>query len=1241
MSKIINIPGRIHSTEQGNITTGANEILDDTKGKKQNVINAEVDEALAGLDSSKQDNLTFDNDPVENSTNPVTSGGVYAADALLQQAIEAILALIPSAATALNQLADRAFVNSTVATNTATFRGTYNVVTDLHLAYNASHQDIATALLSAIATADNNDYAFVQIPVSGTSEDIRVTERYKFNGEAWAYEYDLNNSGFTAAQWAAINSGITLALVQKLGALPTASELATALAGKQNTLTFDSAPVSGSQNPVYSGGLYTLFAAIDAKMPSEASASNKLVDENRLAAYVTAIIEALDATYNITSTDGHVTVKVTQADGAITNVEVLTNDIASATALTALGTRVSQNEVDIAALQAAYAAIQGQSVPVIIRPTDTWPVASPAQNVIYRVIDRENTPPTYYTDYMWDGSGTTLADFILMAQYNNAIDPRPKKGSQNLVTSGGVFDNMGALDVSELNATENPHTLATYADLSAALAAIPSDYQKGGMSIKFVSSVDNKYVQCRLMATSFSTTPSDWQGIDVEPTPGSTNFVESGGVFGKLFDWINVKAIVKAVPDNSYGNDDEYVLYIYGNNRVYKKVSGSWENVTSSMRLNTLYLYNGVVYYKESLGNSGKFLPFIDGVNRINLAGEIKDLELFNVTLSESGEKISDSCDNVVYGVDVSAGVFGILQKNVTIAADKGCTACVLCKCKNDNSNISVIKFAADLNVDFPQNEYVELGGGWYLVRSVNPQGTAISSDVRLCFDMRTKSSPETFYISDIRIYDAIVNPTTEFALNDTKTKKDVEGLNNELSLLSNPTYDVKKCIDLTNIISTIWSDITLNVLGEPKIFKVTDNNFGNFDISEGDAASYNLYVGVPCKILLFAHSETSTVIEFKIYDFGTSEYILEESYNAKVGWNSIMFSKIFTSTQLTHKLRFRLKGAGIYLYKCIMFSGEDEPKIIAPSSGQESLSSDYWENKKMACYGDSITAICNGNFSSPYSISDNNWANKVASILGIGNVFGRGIGGQFYSWLNGGGSIAWCDSDGNFVGRLDGTTYDDYLNQSTHDSVLAAIEALGYNPNIHTLVRGTMSSWLRIMTMFPQSMKDDIDVVLVMAHNDASAGASIIDTELAWVEDGNTDIEWAASSYYATYGGDYNISSSLKGAIASTIMKLQAWMPQACIVIMTPISGYGITGELNVELVSQNMQKVAEKVRNIHELMSIPMVDMYANDGINGLNRTAFISDNIHPFTLAGSKMLARTVIGGLRTIVPMDIFD
>lgn len=508
MGKTVNIGGRIHNPEVGNVVAGANEILDDSKGKKQNVINGEVDTALAGLDSGKQDKLTFDQTPTESSTNPVTSGGVYAANLTLQQAIEAILLLIPSAASALNKLADVAFVNSSIATASATFRGTYNLVSDLHLSVSASHQDIATALASAVATADNNDYCFVQIPTSDTSSDIRVTERYKFDGTAWQYEYDLNNSGFTAQQWAAINSTITSALVGKLSALPTADELAALLAGKQATLTFDNAPVSGSSNPVKSGGLYELFAAIDAKMPAGASANNKLVAESRLAEYVTAIIGSIDASFDLTSADGHVTFKMTQADGVITSVQILTSDIASAAALTLLGGRVSTNENDIADLQEAYAALTQNDIIVV---NGALPSSDQQQNVIYRQPDQDHTPPQFYSDYMWNGS-----TWVLMATYNNAIDPRPKKGSQNLVTSGGVFDNMGALDVSELNATENPHTLATYADLSAALAAIPSDYQKGGMSIKFVQSSDNTYVQYFLTKNVWSIDTNDWEKMNLE-----------------------------------------------------------------------------------------------------------------------------------------------------------------------------------------------------------------------------------------------------------------------------------------------------------------------------------------------------------------------------------------------------------------------------------------------------------------------------------------------------------------------------------------------------------------------------------------------------------------------------------------------------------------------------------------------------------------------------------------------------
>jgi len=149
--------------------------------------------------------------------------------------------LIPAQASSENQLADKAFVNSSIQTNTATFCGTYNLVSDLSLTTAATQQEIAAAIATKLSTlsitADNNDYVFVQIPTAdATPTEIARVDRYKYDGSAWGYEWSLNNSSFTAAQWAALNSGITSALVGKLGDLPTNSELNTALAGKQNVI---------------------------------------------------------------------------------------------------------------------------------------------------------------------------------------------------------------------------------------------------------------------------------------------------------------------------------------------------------------------------------------------------------------------------------------------------------------------------------------------------------------------------------------------------------------------------------------------------------------------------------------------------------------------------------------------------------------------------------------------------------------------------------------------------------------------------------------------------------------------------------------------------------------------------------------------------------------------------------------------------------------------------------------------
>lgn len=131
---------------------------------------------------------------------------------------------IPAAATASNQLADKDFVNSSIATATATFRGAYRLYDDLGLRVTGNTYDkpsCAFTLKTVISSEDNNDYCFVLIPTENTAgAATQYVDRYKYNGTDWSYEYTLNNSGFTAEQWAAINSGITSTIVEQIDDLP-------------------------------------------------------------------------------------------------------------------------------------------------------------------------------------------------------------------------------------------------------------------------------------------------------------------------------------------------------------------------------------------------------------------------------------------------------------------------------------------------------------------------------------------------------------------------------------------------------------------------------------------------------------------------------------------------------------------------------------------------------------------------------------------------------------------------------------------------------------------------------------------------------------------------------------------------------------------------------------------------------------------------------------------------------------
>lgn len=155
---------------------------------------------------------------------------------------------IPEQASAQNQLADKAFVNSSIATNTAFY------ISDGGRPF----QSLAD-LETYEGTLTNNDYAFV---VGQDSVGNTTYTRYKWSEatETWAEEYVLNNSSFTAAQWEAISSGITSALVAKLGALPTAEQLAASLLAKYEK------PATGIPKTDLSAGVQASLDKADAAL---------------------------------------------------------------------------------------------------------------------------------------------------------------------------------------------------------------------------------------------------------------------------------------------------------------------------------------------------------------------------------------------------------------------------------------------------------------------------------------------------------------------------------------------------------------------------------------------------------------------------------------------------------------------------------------------------------------------------------------------------------------------------------------------------------------------------------------------------------------------------------------------------------------------------------------------------------------------------------------------------------------
>lgn len=192
------------TTLTNNLTTETTE----RKAADNNLQNA-INEEITNRENAVTTEATVRKEGDDTLTTKITTEEKRAKDAesAISTKVTAIEGKIPAQASTENQLADKEFVNSSIATATATFRGTYNTLVELN----------------AVTEGDKNDYAFYK-----HTDEIGNTlfDKYVYDGMDWQYQYSLNNSSFTAAQWAAINSEVTKESIKTINDKVSANETA-------------------------------------------------------------------------------------------------------------------------------------------------------------------------------------------------------------------------------------------------------------------------------------------------------------------------------------------------------------------------------------------------------------------------------------------------------------------------------------------------------------------------------------------------------------------------------------------------------------------------------------------------------------------------------------------------------------------------------------------------------------------------------------------------------------------------------------------------------------------------------------------------------------------------------------------------------------------------------------------------------------------------------------------------------
>ena len=124
------------------------------------------------------------------------------------------------------------------------------------------------------------------------------------------------------------------------------------------------------------------------------------------------------------------------------------------------------------------------------------------------------------------------------------------------------------------------------------------------------------------------------------------------------------------------------------------------------------------------------------------------------------------------------------------------------------------------------------------------------------------------------------------------------------------------------------------------------------------------------------------------------------------------------------------------------------------------------------------------------------------------------------------------------------------------------------------------------------------------------------------------------------TYSNGFD-TTKFKGALATTIIKIQNRCPNATIVVCSPIGGRytqsGVNGNVPIkDSYGKTTYDIAKACEEVAEYMNVHYCNTWAC-GINNWNRVDNIEDAVHPTQDKGTDKIAVKLIGTLKSIQPL----